>query len=559
MSVRRKTARADNVQSELDDLQRKYRLMEVSRKSYSEDSQNTLRMQRQQVEKLKKENDRLKEDLALETRQARHANNLSASAQIAKLQDQGDMYARKIGNEKRRIEELDRQIKEMETTILEQRKEMGGVNASRDNNEQVQKQIRRLENRLDKALVKFNEALAHNKSLRATIDNLRRERSVFDGIYKKLERELQEKKTKMAEIIEISNAAYQARDEAQAQMVQLKAQADREQAEFEDKWNQLGNLVAKDQRMRAFLQLKEGAGKDAAGGAGAGAGADGGAAGSADPAVEEESKLRRRVEKGAVAIKKDRASIHQSMERVREYEEAFARIQSATRISDIDTLVSTFVQAEDHNFALFNHLNDLSSEMERLDESIGEIKAELEKYSGEGSAQDSRRKVIMADLEDQLAKTEAKAAQYEKRHQEAVATVQALKSGIASVYERLGCSNDMLGSAGVTESNLLSYLGAIEERTNELLRTYREQQESAGEGSGTGATQDVAITPPTVGDQDGTGVDGDEDEEEPISVEEMARLTQQAHESKAAAAADADAPVEGAPAGEGAAEPAAAE
>lgn len=45
-----------------------------------------------------------------------------------------------------------------------------------------------------KALVKFNEALAHNKQLRETIDNLRRERVVFDGIYKKLERELHEKK-----------------------------------------------------------------------------------------------------------------------------------------------------------------------------------------------------------------------------------------------------------------------------------------------------------------------------------------------------------------------------
>jgi len=38
------------------------------------------------------------------------------------------------------------------------------------------------------ALQKFNEALAHNKQLRETIDNLRRERVVFDQIYKKLVR-----------------------------------------------------------------------------------------------------------------------------------------------------------------------------------------------------------------------------------------------------------------------------------------------------------------------------------------------------------------------------------
>jgi hypothetical protein len=106
--------------------------MESSRKTYSDESQNTIRMQRQQIDKIKKDkcvlrvqicifrerlcdamsgyveacafqahdhliffffvslfySDRLKEDLALETRQAKQANNLSASAQIAKLQDQ---------------------------------------------------------------------------------------------------------------------------------------------------------------------------------------------------------------------------------------------------------------------------------------------------------------------------------------------------------------------------------------------------------------------------------------------------------------------------------------
>jgi hypothetical protein len=59
--------------------------------------------------------------------------------------------------------------------------------------------------------VKFNNALAINKSLRASIDNLRRERLVFDNIYRKFERELMEQKKQMADIIEMSNAAYEAR------------------------------------------------------------------------------------------------------------------------------------------------------------------------------------------------------------------------------------------------------------------------------------------------------------------------------------------------------------
>ena len=59
-------------------------------------------------------------------------------------------------------------------------------------------QIRVLENRLDKNLMKFNETLGQNKALRMKIDEYRRERVVFDGIYKKLEKELHEKKKEMA-------------------------------------------------------------------------------------------------------------------------------------------------------------------------------------------------------------------------------------------------------------------------------------------------------------------------------------------------------------------------
>ena len=40
--------------------------------------------------------------------------------------------------------------------------------------------VKILENRLDKANQKFNEAIAINKNLRQQIDSLRRERVIFD-------------------------------------------------------------------------------------------------------------------------------------------------------------------------------------------------------------------------------------------------------------------------------------------------------------------------------------------------------------------------------------------
>merc|ERR1719411_544749 len=107
------------------------------------------------------------------------------------------------------------------------------VNANRETQRTIQKNIRMLENRLDKALVKFNEALGHNKKLRETIDNLRRERVVFDGIYKKLESDLEKKKNEMSQTIELANRAYEERDESQRTMLQTKEQAEAEQRTFE--------------------------------------------------------------------------------------------------------------------------------------------------------------------------------------------------------------------------------------------------------------------------------------------------------------------------------------
>ena len=48
-----------------------------------------------------------------------------------------------------------------------------------------------MNHRLDKALIRFNEAISSNKQLRQDIDDLRRERVVFENVYKRMERELQ--------------------------------------------------------------------------------------------------------------------------------------------------------------------------------------------------------------------------------------------------------------------------------------------------------------------------------------------------------------------------------
>merc|ERR1712070_474168 len=145
-------------------------------------------------------------------------------------------------------------------------------------------------------------------------------------------------------------------DAAQSEMAALKQQADKEQQEFEAEWKELGKMIEQDRKMKDFMKKeREKLSQQEHRG---------------DMTVEEEAKLKKKVLRGNWGIAKDKASIHASMEKVQSYEEAFAKIQAATGISDIDELVTTFINAEDQNFALFNYVNELNSECEKLEEQI---------------------------------------------------------------------------------------------------------------------------------------------------------------------------------------------
>jgi hypothetical protein len=171
-----------------------------------------------------------------------------------------------------------------------------------------------------------------------------------------------------------------------------------------------------------------------------------------------------RVSKAALGIARDKASIHLSMEKVQSYEEAFAKIQKATKITDIDQLVQTFISAEDQNFSLFNYANDLSSQIEKMEESIFTTNQEIKQYQGDGQQGDYQRKRVIEDLEHKLIQTETRASVYEERQDMAAQTTEALKEGIQALFDKLGAGSDakiqdMLGSSGVTDSNMMQHLG----------------------------------------------------------------------------------------------------
>eukprot|EP00930_Biecheleria_cincta_P051059 TRINITY_DN3621_c0_g1_i1.p1 TRINITY_DN3621_c0_g1~~TRINITY_DN3621_c0_g1_i1.p1 ORF type:complete len:572 (+),score=163.73 TRINITY_DN3621_c0_g1_i1:194-1909(+) len=476
------------IEQEIAELQRKFRVLENDKRACSEDSQGTIRKQRATIEKLTRENRKMKAELTETKAVSGHqADAKMQTVTLSKLNDQKEVLSEKIEGEAALSQQIQVQLDEAGRRISQLREEMakaGGLTASMDSDKVVNKQIRILENRLDKGLQKFNESIAANRVLREQIDTLRRERIVFDDIYRKLESELQAKKKEMASIIAQANDAYEARDTAQAQMAALKQQADKEHAEFEKEWRELGRLIENDKRMKEFMRTKVRGIKE-----------------ESETVVKDEEKHRKKITKNAWDTAKSLVTITTNQEKVAKYEDAFARIQAATGICDIDQLVQNFLDAEDTNFSLFKFNNELSADMEKLEQRIAELTEEQTILKGESKSREHTEKVrILENLKGKQKDIEFKTEQYQRKYDESKDSLREARPRIESIFRRLdltaedlpiGVVGDLVmdrgESAPLTEgadasadapdhddmtSNIVPYLAVIESRVDRMLRVH---------------------------------------------------------------------------------------
>merc|ERR1719375_2640871 len=183
------------------------------------------------------------------------------------------------------------------------------------------------------------------------------------------------------------------------------------------------------------------------------------------------------------SVAKDKANTQQSLEKVQHYEEAFAKMQAATGISDIDELVENFIAAEDQNFSLFTYANELSGDIEKHEAEISDLKGQLESLKGTGGGPvNAEKQKMFGELEEKWSKIDKMAEHYELKYQQAAKTLTAVRAGIQSVFNRLHTKSfgppDM---SAVSEGNMIQYLGIIEGRISRRVTTRSLHSRSHGQ------------------------------------------------------------------------------
>lgn len=502
-------------QMELSHLQRKYRCLRNDRRMYTDETENTLRKQKITIEALVKEKKELEAMMHVASSRQNEKFDQRNVEKLVELLEREAQAQEELKKEKEAIAGVDEKVAAMREKINQQSKKMGGSkDVYQEKHVANMKLTRILENRLDEMTKKFSIALTGNLKLREHINHVEGQKARFLDLHKRLQAELIEGKKEIDRISEVATTHFAIRDEAQHRMASLRERADREMAVYNAEIKDVKRILEHDRKLRKFMTTKA---EDRA------------------SILEDELMVR--------AIKKYEAQLNGLQQETSKFEEIFDKIKEATGIEDTDTLVESFIENEDRNFALYNYVNNMNTEIENLKDDIRRLKDEIELIKKEGVDSDVHRKEILNELEQKMVEVTDELTLVNKEYKASRRQLELLKPKVESVFNSIECDRssiaELLGiGVSIDDNNIMQYLGIIEQKCNELLQNkalekIKKLNESGGDISVDGlqgvgpqpAHGNFLIVPPPIED------DSDQawhcNDAKPLTVEEVQALIQQ--------------------------------
>ncbi|XP_051531728.1 coiled-coil domain-containing protein 63-like [Myxocyprinus asiaticus] len=433
-------------ETEIGKLQRQFRITEGDRQAYSIQSQEIIRKQRQEISKLREEQEELLRSLRVVECQACKQSDSQDAQSLRLLLNQRDDLDKQLERKRQTQAELEQVILSVEKKLAELRR--GEITVSHSHMSQTrhtQKVTSTLENKLDRALVCFNKQLTKNSQLREEIETLCMERIQFQQLRCKLEKVLQDIRRDIGEVINMSTSAYDARLEAQTKMSMMKEKAVKDLAQYTAEMKELERVIAHESKLKKFMTTKS----------------------NERSVLEDGQEISHRHEM------KEQRKADSGVEAMDTLEEVFQQIQRVTREDDLEMLVTKFIRVEDRNFALFNYVNEQNAETVKLREEIQQIGEEMNQFHSEGLQQEQKYQEDLKRVKDLQKECEKQAQQYKAQADDISKILDQIKTGVDSLFDKLDSDQALVedpGSpSGIRDSNIMTYLSLAEQRTSELL------------------------------------------------------------------------------------------
>jgi coiled-coil domain-containing protein 151 len=407
-------------EAELEDLRNKFHLLEGDRKAYYEMSMHTMKSNKALVGQLREENREVRRALAAIQREhaaATKGGGLTTdqeeledmAREVHHLRKRHDGYVSRIASHNERLNKLQAVAHTLE---LESKKPS-------EEDTPLTRKIRMLENRLDKAMIKYNEAQSIRKTYEQIVKRLKEERVGFDNQLAAIERTLAAKQHDYEELLLLSGDANHAKEIAMQELERVrntyhdaKRLRDRdikERSDFVNVKQEMASRMAERDRIRQEIISKAAAGVED------------------DETTEKMAKLAKMNEENKEEDQKEKVTV---------FENAFAKIKEATGVTDVNEVIQKIVSQEDTQNNLMELTKGNQSNIEKMSREYETFKLRVEelKYSGPGGGQ--RRKMV-DDHEENLGASTTKLERTKVKYERLAKILINAKAGVDHLSEKL--------------------------------------------------------------------------------------------------------------------------
>jgi len=302
------------------------------------------------------------------------------------------------------------------------------------------RQIRPLENRLDKAMIKYNEAQNIRRTYEQIVKRLREERTGFDSHLKSLEDTMKGKDKDHEDLEILARDAVAARDASRAELETLRVEYEEFVRWTEDQLNEQRAKVKAREEMETKMQGREKARTDAA------------LSAKGELDAEGENVLRKHYVAAVLGKAAAKRESHTEEDRVNTYESAFRRIKEATGVSDVNEIIQKFLTQED----TLSRLNDLAKEsqarIEQLTEERKRIQQKVVDAKMKSSSTAGNRRIV-DEFEQLLSEAKVKSERIRTKYERLTKVMINVKAGIDHLGDKIHMALGRTASPRVSTSN----------------------------------------------------------------------------------------------------------
>jgi chromosome segregation ATPase len=426
---------------EVQELRNKLRMMGFPQ----DEILNVVRRQQRAIHKQRKANDTLRSEINQYEFQIEGMTKLieahKSSVELQHLQQQQKTLQNKLSILNADLSAENTKKKKLEEEESYAHSHSGGLFKQLRENEFLQARLRTMENRLDKALLRYNNNLEKLVQLRAEIDELRKDRNNFRGVLKTAEKDREHKDQQMAELIATSNEAYATRDHKKMQLVRLR------NAEKEDLKGFQEKLMVLDAQIEG-RKLTQGR--------------------------QVEAQQSQRFGEGTTATTDQQEEIQNLTD---QYHGTIQTLLEMSGMKDVSDLFAEAERLERENFSLYSYVVEHGAAKMKLQEEIDGLDLQREALMAQSQSSEEGQSAVLEKLTEDIQDVEADLENIHDEKENNEREFASVYVQIEKIVNLLRCSWDATPDAKstTTAANAFYCLSIVETSISEIVNQIYER------------------------------------------------------------------------------------